>query len=276
VRPNGVITLLTDFGLADFFVGAMKGVILSIHREAVIVDLTHLIPPQDIWAAALTLAESSGTFPEGTIHVAVVDPGVGSERRAVLIESARAFFIGPDNGLFTLALEDDPPQRVIHITNERFFRHPVSRTFHGRDVFAPVAAWLARGVPPSEFGPEIADVVRLPIPHVERLGERHWRGQVIHVDRFGNLITNVTARDVPLEALRAGGRLLVNGHEVSALRTHYQEAAEGEVFALVGSTGRLEISIRQGSAATALGVDRGATVEILLPQEGPTVPTRDR
>jgi len=265
VRPNGVITLLTDFGLADFFVGAMKGAILSIHREATIVDLTHLIPPQDIWAAAITLADGIETFPEGTIHVAVVDPGVGSQRRAVLIETARFFFIGPDNGLFTLALEEDPPHRVIQITNARFFRHPVSRTFHGRDVFAPVAAWLARGVPPSEFGPEIAELQRLPIPRVERLGPTHWRGQIIHVDRFGNLITNVTARDVPLEALRAGGRLRVNGHEVAALRTHYQEAAEGEVFALIGSTGRLEISIRQGSAATTLGVGRGAAVEILLP-----------
>ncbi|MCS6816964.1 MAG: SAM-dependent chlorinase/fluorinase [Blastocatellia bacterium] len=276
MRPNGVITLLTDFGLADFFVGAMKGVILSIHREAVIVDLTHLIPPQDIWTAALTLADSVGTFPEGTIHVAVVDPGVGSGRRAVLIETTRSFFIGPDNGLFTLVLEDDPPRRAIHITNDRFFRHPVSRTFHGRDIFAPVAAWLARGVEPSEFGPGIADVVRLPIPRVERLSETHWRGQVIHVDRFGNLITNITARDVPLEALRAGGRLLINGYEVSALRTHYQEAAEGEVFALIGSTGRVEISIRQGSAATVLGVGRGALVDVLLPGQGSHAPPRDR
>ncbi len=265
VRPSGVITLLTDFGLADFFVGAMKGVILSIHREAVIVDLTHLIPPQDIYAAALVLADSYATFPEGTIHVAVVDPGVGSERRAVLIETARYFFLGPDNGLFTLILEEEVPRRAIHITAERFFRHPVSRTFHGRDVFAPVAAWLSRGVDPSTFGPETADLVRVPIPRLERLGEKHWRGQVIHVDRFGNLITNVTAREIPIEALRAGGRISVNGHEVSALRTHYQEAAPGELFALIGSTGRVEISIRQGSAATTLGVGRGATVEILLP-----------
>lgn len=265
VRPSGVITLLTDFGLADFFVGAMKGVILSIYREAVIVDLTHLIPPQDIYAAALTLADCYATFPEGTIHVAVVDPGVGSERRAVLIETARYFFIGPDNGLFTLVVEHESLQRAIQITAERFFRHPVSRTFHGRDVFAPVAAWLARGVPPSEFGPEVSDLMRLPIPRVERLDEKRWRGQVIHVDRFGNLITNVTARDIPLEALRQGGRLLVNGHEVSALRTHYHEAAPGELFALVGSTGRVEIAVREGSAATALGVGRGATVEILLP-----------
>lgn len=265
VRPSGVITLLTDFGLADFFVGAMKGVILSIHREAVIVDLTHLIPPQDIYAAALTLADSYATFPEGTIHVAVVDPGVGSERRAVLIETARYFFLGPDNGLFTLVLEDEAPRRTIHITAERFFRHPVSRTFHGRDVFAPVAAWLSRGVDPSTFGPEIADLVRLPIPRVERLGEKRWCGQVIHVDRFGNLITNVMAREIPVEALRVGGKIFVNGHEVSALRTHYQEAAPGELFALIGSTGRVEISIRQGSAATTLGVGRGARVEILLP-----------
>ncbi len=265
VRPSGVITLLTDFGLADFFVGAMKGVILSIHREAVIVDLTHLIPPQDIFAAALVLADSYAAFPEGTIHVAVVDPGVGSERRAVLVETARYFFIGPDNGIFTLALEDDAPRRAIHITADRFFRHPVSRTFHGRDVFAPVAAWLSRGVDPATFGPEIADLVRLPIPRPERLDEKRWRGQVIHVDRFGNLITNVTAREISLDALRAGGRIFVNGHEVSALRTHYQEARPGELFALVGSTGRVEISICHGSAATTLGVGRGATVEILLP-----------
>lgn len=265
MRPSGVITLLTDFGLADFFVGAMKGVILSIHREAVIVDLTHLIPPQDVFAAALTLSDGYGTFPEGTIHVAVVDPGVGSGRRALLVETERYFFIGPDNGIFTFVYEQERLRRAIQITAERFFRHPVSQTFHGRDVFAPVAAWLARGVDPAEFGPEITDPVRLPIPRLERIGQKHWRGQIIHVDRFGNLITNLTARDIPLDALRSGGTLLVNGRIVSALRTHYREASSGEVFALIGSTGRLEISVREGSAAEILGVSRGATVDVLLP-----------
>jgi hypothetical protein len=265
MQPSGIITLMSDFGLDDFFVAAMKGVVLSINRTATVIDITHTVSAHDIFGAALTLADCYAAFPEGTIHVAVVDPGVGSERRPILVESDRYFFVGPDNGLFSFIYEAETIRRVIHITAHRFFRQPVSRTFHGRDIFAPCAARLSEGVDPREFGEPITDPVKLTVPTVEPFGEKRLRGQVIHVDRFGNLITNLTAREVPLDLIQSGGALIVGGREVSAIRTHYGEGREGEVFAVIGSTGRVEISLYRGSAATILGVDRGAVVELVFP-----------
>jgi len=264
-QTRGIITLMTDFGLSDFFVAAMKGVILSINREAILVDITHTIPAHDIHTAALTLAEGYATFPEGTIHLAVVDPGVGSERRPLLVESEDYLFVGPDNGLFSFIYESEVIKHVIQITKSRFFRHPVSRTFHGRDIFAPVAAWLSTGVAPLEFGEPISDPVRLRIPCVEVISEKRIRGQVIHIDRFGNLITNLRERDVPQNFLELGGRVIVQDREIRTLRTHYEAAPTEEIFAVWGSSGRLEISVYCGSAAEILGVGRGAVVEILLP-----------
>src|SRR3954469_15734453 len=194
-----LITLLTDFGTADYFVGAMKGVILSINGDARIVDLTHEIPPHDIMSGAFTLAAACRNFPAGTIHVAVVDPGVGSARRPILVSSRHQLFVGPDNGLFSFIYQDEADKRVIHLTNESFFRRPVSATFHGRDVFAPVAAALSKGVAPEEFGPAIKDYVRLPEIKPRPLGAGQLEASVIHLDRFGNCVTNLTRQEITEE-----------------------------------------------------------------------------
>src|SRR5438067_1397055 len=190
---KSLITLITDFGEQDYFVGAMKGVILSINPEAKIVDISHLTPPQDVEAAAFNLLNCYKDFPAGTIHVAVVDPGVGSDRRAIAIECAGQFFVGPDNGLFSWICEREKDWTAFHLTNRRFFRKPVSNTFHGRDIFAPVAAHLSNGTAPSEFGEPLPDIVKLDSLAPKTINENTIEGQIIHVDRFGNCVTNFSA-----------------------------------------------------------------------------------
>jgi len=264
---------MTDFGMSDFFVAAMKGVILSINPRAVVVDITHLVPPHDIETAALTLADCYATFPRGTIHVGVVDPGVGSGRRPLVVVSEHYYFVGPDNGLFSFIYQSETPTEIREITATRYFRHPVSRTFHGRDIFAPVAAWLSKGVAVEAFGPRIFDPVTFPLPAVELLSPHHLRGYVIHVDRFGNLITNLTQEHVPHDFAARGGKLRIAGQEITCFRTHFEEGADDQLFALVGSTGRIEIALARGSAAKRLGADRGTAVEVIRseqePEDGP-------
>ena len=238
-----VITLLTDFGTADYFVGAVKGAILSVNPSAVVVDITHEIPPQDIETSAFTLVAAYKTFPAGVIHVAVVDPGVGSTRRPIIVSANEQFFVGPDNGLFSYIYDREPSHRIVHVTSDRFFRPSVSSTFHGRDVFAPVAAALSNGVALEEFGAEIDDAVRLPSLE-EPL-------RIIHIDRFGNCITNVT---------RAEKSLVINGQIINEFRRFYGEGDEESLFAIWGSAGFLEISVNGGSAAKILGVKRGDEV----------------
>lgn len=240
-----VITLLTDFGTADYFVGAVKGAILSVNPHAVIVDITHEIPPQDIEAGAFTLLAAYKTFPAGTIHVAVVDPGVGSTRRPIIVSANEQFFVGPDNGLSSYIYDREPSHRIVHVTSERFFRPSVSTTFHGRDVFAPVAAALSNGVALEEFGAEIHDAVRLPSLE-EPL-------RIIHIDRFGNCVTNIT---------RAEKSLVINGRTISEFRRFYGEGDKESLFAILGSAGFLEISVNGGSAAKVLGVKRGDEVSL--------------
>src|SRR5215468_6432838 len=193
-----VIALLTDFGTQDYFVGAMKGVILSINTAATIVDITHEIPPQDIEAGAFNLLSCYRDFPAGTVHVAVVDPGVGSDRRALVIESANQFFVGPDNGLFGWICEREESWAAIEISNDKFFRHPVSQTFHGRDIFAPVAAALSAGHEPSEFGPAVSDIVRVESLQPATISANTIEGRIIHIDRFGNCVTNFTRQMLKL------------------------------------------------------------------------------
>jgi S-adenosyl-L-methionine hydrolase (adenosine-forming) len=252
-----VITLLTDFGTADYFVGALKGAILSVNRAALIADITHEIPPQDIEAGAFTLLAAYETFPVGTIHVAVVDPGVGSSRRAIIVKAAKQFFVGPDNGIFTYIYDRHPSSKVFQVTAEKYFRHPTSSTFHGRDVFAPVAAALSQGVKPSAFGPSITDAVRLPnalTPEVKNNGEVH--GRIIHIDRFGNCITNLNR-----EFLGEVSKLVVKGKRISRVREFYDGAGK-EVFAIWGSAGFLELSVNGSSAAKSLRVKRGDLVAV--------------
>ena len=240
---NPVITLLTDFGTADYFVGAVKGAILSVNPRAVIVDLTHEIAPQDIEAGAFTLLAAYKTFPAGTIHVGVVDPGVGSERRPIIVSANEQFFVGPDNGLFTYIYDREPSHRIVYVTSERYFRPAVSTTFHGRDIFAPVAAALSNDVAMEDFGVEINDAVRLPSLETPL--------RIIHIDRFGNCVTNIT---------RAEKSLVVNGQTISEFRRFYGEGDDESLFAIWGSAGFLEISVNGGSAAEILHARRGDEV----------------
>ena len=253
------ITLLTDFGAADYFVGAVKGAILSVNPSAAIVDITHEVPPQNIESAAFTLLSAYQTFPAGTIHVAVVDPGVGSARRPIIVRAGEHFFVGPDNGLFTYIYDRESSYEIFHVTAEKYFRQPASTTFHGRDIFAPVAAALSLGVKAEAFGPKIVDMVRLEnslVPEVPRDGRVN--GRIIHIDRFGNCITNIT-RDVFDTA--KGGSLVIKGKTIRNFREFYADSdGRDELFAIWGSAGFLEISINGASAAHRLKIKTGDRV----------------
>ncbi|HYH85351.1 MAG TPA: SAM-dependent chlorinase/fluorinase [Pyrinomonadaceae bacterium] len=259
-----IVTLLTDFGTADHFVGAVKGALLSVNPAAQVVDITHEIPPHDIEAGAFALLAAFEAFPAGTVHVAVVDPGVGSPRRPVVASGGEQFFVGPDNGVLGYVYERLDGLRVFHVTNEKYFRREVSATFHGRDVFAPVAGALSLGVEPDELGEEITDFVRLAFAAPERREDGILVGRVIHIDRFGNCITNISPRDFVAEDVNRGARLLVEGREVRAFRRFFADEADapGVPFAIWGSAGLLEIAVFLDSAARLLGVGRGGRVEI--------------
>jgi len=260
---QSIITLLTDFGTQDYFVGAMKGVILSANPAVQIVDLTHDVPPQDIHAGAFNLLAAYKDFPRGTIHVAVVDPGVGSNRRPILIECANQFFIGPDNGILSWVCEREGNWRAHHLTNEKFFRHPTSKTFHGRDVFAPVAAALANGTKPEEVGPVIDMIVELESLNPVTTNDGKIEGRIIHIDRFGNCVTNLTADH--LGADRRALRLLVNDVEINSFREFFSEdpGTKNELFMLLGSAGFMEFAARNASAANILNAHHGQSVVLV-------------
>ncbi len=245
-----IVTLLTDFGVADYFAGAMKGAVLAVNPGAQVVDLTHEIPAHDVEAAAFTLLAAYDAFPAGTVHVAVVDPGVGSARRPVVVAGGGHLFVGPDNGVFSYVCERAEGSCVFHATESRFFRVAVSATFHGRDVFAPLAGALSRGVKPESLGPLITDYARLPFPTPRRLDATTLEGSVIHVDHFGNCITNLP----PLP-----GTIEVGGRPVTRGRT-YGEGLPGSPLALVGSAGLIELAVPGGRAADNLGIGVGAEV----------------
>jgi len=260
-----LITLLTDFGGADYFVAAVKGVILSANPAARIVDITHDIPPQDIEAAAFTLLAAYSSFPSETIHVAVVDPGVGSARRPIVMKLAEQYFVGPDNGIFSYVRENHEnlglTAELFHLTNEKYFRQPVSATFHGRDVFAPVAAALSRGVKLTELATKTTDSVRLAPLRPTTAEDGKVTARIIHVDRFGNCITNLTQNDLTAEMI-AVATLRVNGKSVKSFRSHFAEAVAGKqkLFAIWGSAGFLEIAATNESAARILKARRGDSV----------------
>ena len=251
-----MITLLTDFGAQDYFVGAMKGVILSANPSALVVDLTHDISPQDVHAAAFNLLACYKDFPSGTIHVAVVDPGVGSARRPLLIECAGQFFVGPDNGLFSWICEREKSFVARQLTAEKFFRQPTSRTFHGRDVFAPVAAALSNAVAPEEFGPVVDNLVLLESLSPKVRADGALEGALIHIDRFGNCISNFISDH--LQSADGNPKLIVNGRAITSVRQIFSDSKDvDELFMIVGSAGFVEIAARNSSAAVILKAQRG-------------------
>ncbi len=261
-----MITLLTDFGTADYFVPAVKGVILSLNPEASLIDLTHEVPVQDIEYAAFTLGACYRNFPPQTIHMAVVDPGVGSARRPIVVEARGQFFVGPDNGIFSYIYARESPVRVFHAVREEFFRHPVSATFHGRDVFAPLAAWLSLGVSAESVGPEIQDYIHFDLPQpVIDASSGDVIGQIIHIDRFGNCITNLTARELEQDYTTCSPRLKVGAHLVTRFTTHFAQAdGSDELFAYLGSATYWEVAVWCGSAAERVGARRGMEVVLSL------------
>ena len=264
LAPSHMITLMTDFGTSDHYVGVMKGVILNINPQVEIVDITHAIPPQDILGAAFLIDSTYRYFPSGTIHVVVVDPGVGSERRAIVCQTETAYFVCPDNGLLTHILHNEKHAHAVAVENSAYFLPQVSNTFHGRDIFAPVAAHLSRGVPISELGNPVTQLVQLAIPKPQ-VTEEMVIGHIIWIDSFGNLVTDIS-REI-LESLEGQNGVVI--HAGSAKIDHfnrsYAESEIGEVLAIIGSFNRLEISINQGNAAQVLELKRGDTITICMP-----------
>jgi hypothetical protein len=255
-----LVTLTTDFGTSDPFVGIMKGVIAGRAPGAVVIDITHGIPPQDVLAGALVLRHSVPYFPPGTIHVAVVDPGVGGPRRPLCVETTRALLVGPDNGVLGLAAPAADVRRIVHLSDPRFLLPAPSATFHGRDVFAPVAAALATGTAPDTLGSEVPSMQRVDLPPVVREGRR-LTGQVIYVDHFGNLVTNV-----PGEALatfpRGDVSISIAGAHLRGVAASYAAGRPGDPVAVVNSWGLVEIAVRDGCARAGLGAGVGTALLI--------------
>jgi len=255
-----IVTLTTDFGTADWFVGTMKGVILGIAPRATIVDITHELPGRDIRAGAFALVASYGLFPRKTAHVAVVDPGVGSRRAAIAVQTTNYFFVGPDNGVLSLALSKEKIKHIHRLTNEKLFLQPVSRTFHGRDIFAPVAAHLSRGVPIHKFGPALKDFVRLDWPQ-PRTTPTGIQGEIVYIDRFGNTITNINSPSL-VERKQTRIEVFVKRKRLCQVKEFYQVVPVGMPVGVVGSSGFLEIAVNGGSAARKLGLRIGDTVTV--------------
>jgi len=258
-RP--VITLTTDFGPSDHYVGTMKGVILGIAPAAEIVDICHHVGAYQVAEAAFVLAQAYRYFPKRTVHVVVVDPGVGSARRPILLEAEGQIFVAPDNGVLGMIYAGKPKVRVI--SNARYFRRPVSQTFHGRDIFAPVGAHLAKGVASARMGRRISDFLWSDFGTPQRTGKHAWTGSILKIDHFGNVITNFRASDFP-DLTQRGFELVAGPHVVTRLQWNYAESRPGELFAIVGSSGFLEISANQAAAAKILGCGVGAPLELRI------------
>jgi len=274
---SAIITLTTDLGLTDAYVAAMKGVILGINPDAKLVDICHNIKPQNIRQAAFVLGTAYQFFPQKTIHVVVVDPGVGTERRAIILRTPSADFVAPDNGVLSYVIQQsstkpveenanrqlrelEPELEVVALTEPQFWRSPVSPTFHGRDIFAPVAALLSLGFPPIDFGEAITSVTMLPIPHPHQALDGSLVGHILHIDSFGNLITNIKSDDLPQTT--GAMTTMVGNHSISGLSHTY---AEGRgLLALIGSSGYLEVSLKGGNAGAFLNAKVGDEVRIRL------------
>jgi S-adenosylmethionine hydrolase len=264
---SALITLTSDFGGRDAFAASVKGVILKINPQTQIIDISNEIAPQDIWEAAFTLKSAYNHFPKGTVHLSVVDPGVGSGRRPIIVVTESYYFVGPDNGLFTLIYQEAERIRVHHITATHYFLPNPGPTFHGRDIFAPVAGWLAKGIPSGHFGEEITDYIKLSVP-APKVASNSIEGHVVHVDRFGNMITSISYKniqtflgeDVDLNSISVN----ILGREIKGLRKFYAEAAPGEPAALINSSGMVEIFVFKQNARAVLSGKRGEVVRLTV------------
>lgn len=261
-RPGGLITLITDFGEKDPFVGQMKGVIYSINPDVAVVDVTHQITPFDIREAAIVTGLSYQHFPPLSVHVVVVDPGVGSSRRPIIVSTENHYFVGPDNGVFSMiyALEKKS-FRVTHITADHYFYKKDSPTFQGRDYYAPVAAWLSKGIPVTNFGEYVEDFFRFRIPLPERPTKNTLEGEVIHIDRFGNAITNIPGDE--LKKTDSPVRVVFKGKDIP-LKHHYSQAEDRELYCLVNSFGLLEFFVYRGDASNQYEIKRGDVVGVIF------------
>ena len=261
-RP--IITLTTDFGVADHFVGTLKGVILEIAPDAEIIDICHSVQAFDVLDGALTIAQAYSYFPTGTVHVVVIDPGVGTARRPILVSTDRHNFVAPDNGVLSMVYAREERLHVRHITAQHYFLQPLSNTFHARDIFAPIAAYLAKGVDSLKFGEEVTDFVRFNAPKPKPGEANTLRGVVLKVDRFGNLVTNISAQDAP--ALFAAEprpfKITVGKTEITEMQANYAQGAPGQVFGIAGSMGYLEIAANRASAAQMVGAAKGSEVQL--------------
>ncbi len=269
-RP--IITLTTDFGTNDHFVGVMKGVILDIVPEAAIVDICHSVQPFDVLDGALTISQTYSYFPDRTVHIVVVDPGVGTARRPILASTDKYHFIAPDNGVLSLVFARESRLHVRHITSDHYYLQPVSNTFHARDIFAPVAAYLAKEVDSLKFGDEITEYTRFSAPKPKAVDANRLRGVVLKVDRFGNLITNITPQDAPMlfASGAKGFKIVVGKSEITEISSAYAEGSPNQVIALMGSMGFLEIAANRAPAAQLTGAGKGAEVSIILGEAAAT------
>lgn len=263
---NRMITFTTDFGLGEHYVGAMKGVIYNINPSAQIVDVCNSVHSYDLLDGALTISQAYPYFPANTVHLVVVDPGVGTARRPILVSTGKYMFVAPDNGVLSMVFDREERVTVRHITSDHYFLQPLSNTFHGRDIFAPVAAYLSKGMDAQKFGEEITDYVRFAAPKPKPLNANTVKGIVIKVDKFGNLITNITPNDVPqlFKEQPPAFKILIGKSEINKLRQAYAQGAPGEVFGVLGSMGFLEIATNRGSAQHSVGADKGSEVGIVF------------
>ena len=261
-----LITFTTDFGLTEHYVGVMKGVIRGIYPDAQVIDITNAVQSFDILDGALAIVQSYTYFPKDTIHLVVVDPGVGGTRRPLLVKAGMYQFVAPDNGVLSLIYELEERVSVRHITSEHYFRQPVSNTFHGRDVFAPVAAYIAKGVDATKFGEEITDYVRFLAPRPKAESPNTWKAVVLKADKFGNLITNITPGDIPqlFNGSANSFTITVGKAEITRLCSSYSQGAAGELIAILGSSGLLEISSNKAAASRLAGADKGTPVNVTL------------
>jgi len=259
-RP--LVALLTDFGTRDHYAGTLKGVLLSICPDVTLVDISHDIPPHDVVVGALELQACYKYFPQGTIFLVVVDPGVGTSRRGIAAETTDYRFVGPDNGVLSLVFEESAPRRTVELTERRYARPTISRTFEGRDRFAPAAAWLAKGIELTALGRPSGPLQPLGLPR-PRITSDGITGQIVRVDRFGNLITNIDRKTFEQSTLKGRLTIRLGDRDISKVVSTYGDAAPGEVCALFGSSDHLEIATNGGNASQSLSLDRGAPVHVV-------------